>query len=131
MFGVCVCVCVCVWVGVCVCVCVCVYQYYLVKRKDIVGSKFLISLNYSFNHLCNHLIYKGSCFEHITSCVNIHLYECVSPLNVLCVFVCLWYQVRVAVKNYIICQTSVSLMACCIKHTWRSFWYHGTKAWNV
>ena len=75
--------CVCVCAYACVCVCVCVLFTYTIsiriiyvsqeetsliasnpqmnnlqmkffKRKDIVKSKFLISLNYSFNHLFNH-----------------------------------------------------------------------------
>ena len=79
----CVCVCICMCMCVCVCVCVCVLFTYTIsiriiyvsqeetsliasnpqmnnlqmkffKRKDIVKSKFLISLNYSFNHLFNH-----------------------------------------------------------------------------
>ena len=29
------------------------------------------------------------------------------------VCVCMWYQIRVAVKNHVMCQTSVNLMPCC------------------
>ena len=45
-------------------------------------------------------------------CVNLLAPECA-------VFLCLcvWYQIRVPVKNHIICQTSVNLMPCCIQHT--------------
>ena len=54
---------------------------------------------------------KGSCWEHITGGVNIYLYVLVCwPPSVLCVFVfaCAWHQIRVPVKNYIKCQTSVT-----------------------
>ena len=72
-----------------------------------------------------------SCCEHIAGVVNIYLCCCVSllaPMHAVCL--CVWYQVRILVKNHM-CQTSVNLMHCCIKHTTRSFWYYGTKAWHV
>ena len=56
------------------------------RRKDIVESKFLISVNYSFIHLIS------SCCEHITGGLNINFYECVSllaPESVMCLCVCL------------------------------------------
>ena len=58
------------------------------KIHCIVESKFLISVNYSFNQ-CK----RSSCCEHITGVVNIYLYECVSLLApecavCVCVFVC-------------------------------------------
>ena len=50
-----------------------------------------------------------------------HLYGCLTLLAPDCaVCVCvLWYQIRVPVKNHIMCQTSVNLMPCCIKYTYR------------
>ena len=73
-----------------------------------------------------------SCCEYITGSISLYLYGCVSLLApVLCVYVCKWYQIRVLVKNHTMCQTTVNLMRCCIKHTTRSFWYCGNKAWQV
>ena len=53
-------------------------------------------------------------------------------LSMLCVCLCefVWYQVRVPAKSHM-CQTSVNLMPCCIKHASRSFWYWGTKVRHV
>ena len=56
-----------------------------------------------------------SCCEHITGGINIYLYGCVSPLRVLCVFVCVISNQSNG-KEHIKCQTSVTLKACCIKH---------------
>ena len=36
---------------------------------------------------------------------------------VCCVCLCVWYYIRVSVKNHIMCQTSVNLTPCCIKHS--------------
>ena len=46
------------------------------------------------------------------------------------VSVCERDQIRVPEKNQI-CQTSVNLTPCCIKHPARSFWYQGTKAQHL
>ena len=64
---------------------------------------------------------KVSCSEHITGGGNIYLCGCVSLLApkcavCVCVFVCVWYQIRVPVKKHIMCQTAVNFMPCCIKH---------------
>ena len=47
---------------------------WFLKRKGIMESKFLISVNYSFN------IIKDSCYEDITVGVTKYLYGCVSLL---------------------------------------------------
>ena len=72
---------------------------------------------------------KDSCCEHITSGVNIYLYWCVSLLApecvvclCMCLFVYVWYQIRVPAKTHM-CQTSVNLTPCCMKYRSRSFWY--------
>ena len=74
---------------------------------------------------------KDSCREHITGGVNIYIYifmyGCVSLLAPECVFVCVISNLS-TIKNCIMCQTSVSVMPCCIKHAARSFCYYGTKA---
>ena len=48
---------------------------------------------------------------------------CVCVCVCVCLCVCVWYQIRVPAKKRIMCQTSVTLTPCCIKHTSRS----GTK----
>ena len=56
-------------------------------------SKFLIS---KLLIQCN----TGSCCVHVTGGVNIYACTCVSPMVfVNCVFVCVWYQVRVLAKT--------------------------------
>ena len=37
-------------------------------------------------------------------------------------------QIRVPIKDHIMCQTTVNLKPCSISHIARSFWYSGTKA---
>ena len=63
-------------------VCLCVLFIYtisiIIKRKDIVESKFLRSV-------------EGSCCDHITGGVNVYLYGCVIllvPECAMCLFVC-------------------------------------------
>ena len=97
------------------------------KRKGIVDSKFLTSVNYSFIILCN----KSSCCEHLTGGLNIYLYECVSLLAPECAMCVLhvWYQIRVYTsKKPIMCQTSVNLAPCCITHikVFLVLRYHGS-----
>ena len=138
----------------CVCVCVmftyttfisiiCVWQEEpsLIASNQLMNNlqvnafwkdKTLWKVNFWYHWIIHLIIYliiwynKGSSFEHITSGTNIHFDECVSLMAPECnVFVRLWYQIGVPVKNHIMCQTSVNLTPCCIKHTSRSFWYQG------
>ena len=88
-------------------------------RKQIFGtSEFFIQCN------------KDSCCEHVIIGVNIYIYiyiwvcsllapECAVSFFYVCVyvFVCIWYQIKVPLKNRIMCQTSINLMPCCIEHT--------------
>ena len=70
---------------------------------------------------------KDSFCEHIIGGANISLYGCVSilvPEYAMCLCMCVVcvcvYQIRVQQKKHIICQMSVNLMPCCIKHSSRS-----------
>ena len=136
---VCVCVCVCVCVFVCVCCLLTpflsvLFVFYrknlallhlmnryirLLQLSNFLKEKTLWKVNFWYQWItqCN----TDSCCEHMTGGANIYLYGCVSLLApkcdvYLCVYVRVWYQIRVPSKNYIMCQTSVNLRPCCIKH---------------
>ena len=50
---------------------------------------------------------------------GMYLYGCVSllaPECVVCLYLCVRYQIKVSVKNHIMCQTSVKVIPYCVKH---------------
>ena len=40
-----------------------------------------------------------------------------APVRAVCLSLCVWYQIRVLVKNHIMCRSLVNLMPCSIKHS--------------
>ena len=88
-------------------------KWVIFKKQRYCGKKIfdISELFIQFNAL--------SCSKHITGGVNIYLYGCVSLLGgVLCLCLCVC-----VISNLILCQTSITLTPCCIKHTARSFLY--------
>ena len=99
--------CACVRVFVCVCVLLiytisitCVSQ----EEPTLIACNQQVYDFYKWIIECN----KGSCCEHVTDGANIYLYGYISLLALkhamcLLVFMYAWYQIRVPVKNHIMC----------------------------
>ena len=104
-------------------------RYMSSTSEQLLKSKYIV-------YLCKVSFYISKLFIHcntggfrlyISGGVNIYLdlFRFVGAfVSSLCLFVCVWYQIRILAKpmSYVP-NLSVNLTACCIKHLSRCCWY--------